>query len=129
MEILVGALAAWGLLMLIWTVAGFLLLPLGRTRDSSLTVVLRCRGDALWLERQLRGLMWLRDSGILWWNILILNVDMSQEALDRAGRLVRGQSQVRLMDLEELKEWMEAKHEFDGTGDHTGNHCSGPLSK
>lgn len=115
MEILIGALAAWGLLMLIWTVAGILLLPLGRNRDSSLTVVLRCKGEALWLERQLRGLMWLRDSGVLWWNILILNVDMSQDALDRAARLTQSQSQVRLMDLSELKEWMEAKHEGDGT--------------
>lgn len=115
MEILVGALAAWGLLMLIWTVAGILLLPLGRQQDSSLTVVLRCRGEAVWLERQLRGLMWLRDSGFLWWNILILNVDMSQDALDRASRLATSQSQVRLMNLDELKEWMEAKHEGDGT--------------
>lgn len=110
MEILVGALAAWGLLMLIWTVVGVLLLPLGRRSDSSLTVVLQCRGDALWLERQLRGLLWLRDSGLLWWNILILNLDMSQEALDRASRLAENQSQVRLMDMDELKEWMEAKH-------------------
>lgn len=111
MEILVGALAAWGLLMLIWTAAGLLLLPLGRRQDSALTVVLRCSGDAAWMERQIRGLLWLRDSGILWWNILILNIDMSEEAKDRAGRLVTQESQICLMDLDELKEWMETKHD------------------
>lgn len=111
MEILVGALAAWGLLMLIWTAAGVLLLPLGRRRDSALTVVLRCSGDAAWMERQIRGLLWLRDSGILWWNILILDMDMNDEARDRAVRLVREQSQIHLMNLDELKEWMEAKHD------------------
>lgn len=113
MEILVGALAAWGLLMVIWTVAGILLLPLGRREDSALTVVVRCSKDATWMERQIRGLLWLRDSGILWWNILILDVDMSEEARDRADRLVSHESQIHLMDLDELKEWMETKH--DGT--------------
>ena len=66
MEIVVGALAAWGLLMLIWTLAGVLLLPVSRNSDTAMTVMLRCRGNARWLERQLRGLVWLRDSGLLW---------------------------------------------------------------
>lgn len=115
MEILLGALAAWGLLMLIWTVAGILLLPLGRNPDSTLTVVIRCKGEARWLERQLRGLLWLRDSGILWWNVVILNMGMSQDALDRAARLTENQGQVRLVESCELKEWMEAKHDGEGT--------------
>lgn len=115
MEILLGALAAWGLLMLVWTVAGILLLPLGRNPDSTLTVVIRCIGEARWLERQLRGILWLRDSGILWWNVVILNMGMSQDALDRAVRLTENQGQVWLVEGCELKEWMEAKHDGEGT--------------
>lgn len=110
MEILVGALAAWGLLMLIWTIAGILLLPLGRQRDSALTVVLRCSGEAAWLERQVRGLLWLRDTGILWWNLLILDVDMSEDARQRACHLARQDSQIHLVDSDGLREWMGAKH-------------------
>lgn len=111
MEILVGALAAWGLIMLIWTLAGALLLPLGRRSDSEMTVVLRCSGEAVWMERQIRGLLWLRDSGLLWWDILVLDLDMNEEAVDRARRLELTHKQVRLMGLDDLKEWMEARNE------------------
>lgn len=111
MEILVGALAAWGLIMLVWTIVGVVLLPLGR--DMPMTVVLHCSGEASWLERCLQGVMWLRDSGLLWWNVLILDEGLDGEAQDRAQRLAREKSQVLVMNLEELKEWMEAK--YDGT--------------
>lgn len=107
MEIMIGALAAWGLLMLVWTLAGVLLLPLSRNRDSAMTVVLRCRGDARWLERQLRGLIWLRDSGFLWWDILVLDMDMETDAKERAMQLAQKQDHVVLMNMDEVKEWME----------------------
>lgn len=109
MEIILGALAAWGLLMLIWTLAGVLLLPL--RREIPLTVVVHGDGEALWMERCLHGLVWLRDSGLLWWNILILDQTLSREAQDRARRLARDHSEVRVMDLKELREWLEAKHD------------------
>lgn len=111
MEIVVGALAAWGLIMLIWTLAGVFLLPLNRR--IPLTVVLHCRGESPWMERCLQGVLWLRNSGMLWWTVLILDEGLSGEGQDRAKRLAQEQSQVLVMDLEDLKEWMEAKH--DGT--------------
>ncbi len=107
MEIMIGALAAWGLLMLVWTLAGVLLLPLSRNRDSAMTVVLRCRGDARWLERQLRGLIWLRDSGFLWWDILVLDMNMETDARERAVQLAQKQDHVVFMNMDEVKEWME----------------------
>lgn len=107
MEIIVGVLAAWGLLMLVWTLAGVLLLPLNRNPDTALTVVLQGRGDARWLERQLRGLVWLRDSGLLWWDILILDLGLEQDALLSAQRLAERLDNVVLMNLDEVKEWME----------------------
>lgn len=107
MEIIVGVLAAWGLLMLVWTLAGVLLLPLSRNPDTALTVVLQGRGDARWLERQLRGLVWLRDSGLLWWDVLILDLGLEQDALCNAQRLAERLDNVVLMNLDEVKEWME----------------------
>lgn len=107
MEIVIGALAAWGLLMLIWTLAGVLLLPLSRNKDSAITVVLRCRGDARWMERQLRGLVWLRDSGLIWWDILVLDLDMEADARQRAAQLAQKQDHVVIMNLDEVKEWIK----------------------
>lgn len=108
MEIFVGALAAWGLIMLIWTLVGLLLLPL--SRKIPLTVVLHCQGKAPWMERCLQGVLWLRNTGVLWWTVLILDEGLSGEGQDRARRLAQEQSQVLVMDLEDLKDWMEAKH-------------------
>lgn len=44
MEIVFGMLAAWGLIMLIWTLVGAVLLPLRRRGDLRLTVFLRGNG-------------------------------------------------------------------------------------
>ena len=124
MEIFVGALAAWGLLMLVWTVMGLLVLPLGRREDSDLTVVLRCSGEATWLERQVRGLTWLRDSGVLWWNIMILNAGLSAEAKDRALRLAQEHSGIEYQ--EQQKEWTV----YDGrTDDAPRDNCGGAVSE
>ena len=65
------------------------------------------QGDARWLERQLRGLVWLRDSGLLWWDILILDLGLEQDALLSAQRLAERLDNVVLMNLDEVKEWME----------------------
>jgi hypothetical protein len=108
MEIVLGALCAWGVIMLLWTLIGVLLLPLGR--ELPLTVVVRCQGDAPWLEHCLRALVWLRDSGILWWQVVILDQGLTQEGRDRAARLARDQSQVILLDPEDVKDWMESEH-------------------
>ncbi len=109
MEILLGALAAWGLIMLVWVLGGLLLLPMGR--GIRLTVVMHGTGEMPLMERCMQGLIWLRNSGLLWWNILILDEAMNQEAQDRAKRLAQDHSQVLVMNLEELKEWMETKHD------------------
>lgn len=125
MEIILGALAAWGLIMLVWTLAGVLLLPL--SREIRLTVVVHGTGDAPWLERCLEGLIWLRDSGLVRWNILILDEALTGDAQDRADRLAQDHSRVLVMDLAQLKEWMEAKH--DATRCDPWDSDSGPVSE
>lgn len=107
MEILVGALAAWGGVMLVWTLMGVALLPLTRRKDIRLTAVLRCRGDAPRLEQYLRGLMWLRDMGFLWWDVVILSDDLSPEAESRALSLTEKETNSAVIPSEDLIDWME----------------------
>ena len=64
MELLVGMLAAWGLITLIWTLAGAILLPIRRRENLRLTVVFRGKAEQTQLEHWIRGLIWLRESGI-----------------------------------------------------------------
>jgi hypothetical protein len=42
--------------------------------------------------------------------VVILDQGLSQEGRDRAARLARDQSQVILLDPEDVKDWMESEH-------------------
>lgn len=106
MEILVGALAAWGLIMLIWTIAGAILLPLRRRGDLRLTVVMEGNGSGMQLQRWLRGLLWLRETGILWWDIVIIKDELDQEAAAYAAA-AEERCQALLLSWDEWKEWVE----------------------
>lgn len=90
--------------MLLWALAGVMLLPMRYRRDLSVTVVIRGQGEALWLERQIRGFLWLRESGVLWWDVLILDVGLTENARDRARRLERMYDQVRYLPSDDGKE-------------------------
>jgi hypothetical protein len=107
MEIIFGALAAWGLIMLLWTLFGVLLLPLQKREKLRLSVVIRSEEDAPALERYVRGLEWLRDLGLVWWDILILEDALSPEAQDTARRLSEKAQSVDLVTGSELKDWLD----------------------
>lgn len=107
MDILIGALAAWGGLMLGWTLLGVVLLPLTRKKDIRLTVVLRSQGDAPRMEQYLKGLRWLRDMGLVWWEIAILADELSPEARSRALRLIEKETYSSVIFAEELLDWMD----------------------
>lgn len=103
MEIVVGALAAWGLLMLLWTLLGLCLLPLSRRKDLSLTVVVKSQAEPLMLERYIKGLLWLRDLGLIWWRIVLLT-----DTKDVGTRLLPDCfGQVEIMSPEEFSDWVE----------------------
>ena len=103
MEIVVGALAAWGLLMLLWTLVGLCLLPLSRRKDLSLTVVMKSEAEPLMLEHYIKGLLWLRDLGLVWWRIVLLT-----DQKDMGTRLLPDCfGQVEIMSREEFSDWME----------------------
>ena len=106
MELLVGTLAAWGLIMLIWTIAGVILLPLRRREDLRLTVVMEGNAPGLQLQHWLRGLLWLREMGILWWNIVIVKDELDQEA-EAYAEAAAERCQVYLLSRDEWKEWVE----------------------
>lgn len=107
MEILVGILAAWGGVMLVWTVLGLLLLPLTRRKDIRITAVLSGGEEAPWLEWYFRGLMWLRDFGPLWWDIGVLTDGLSDSARQRAEQLTENEANTAACSAEELLDWME----------------------
>lgn len=106
MELIIGTLAAWGLLMLLWTLAGVLVLPLRRKDGISLAVFVRGEESAPALERHVKALLWLRNSGLLWWHIAILTDKLNEEAQILAEHTV-DETDMSLVSTESLKDWME----------------------
>ena len=105
MELLVGILAAWGLIMLIWTAAGTLLLPLRRREHLRLTALIQGKSDWARLERWLRGLLWIRESGFLWWNIVVVTEQLDADCKEALWRYVEKHPQVTAVESRE--DWTE----------------------
>ena len=107
MELLVGMLAAWGLITLIWTLAGAVLLPIRRRDNLRLTVVFRGKVGQTQLEHWIRGLIWLRESGIIWWNIVVLTDELEDEARQYVC-VQEQQGYITGMTKEEWKDWVDS---------------------
>lgn len=82
--LVLGLLAALGLLGLCWLLLGRLLLPI----PLALTVSLTGYGDGVGLEQGVKALHWLRRTGLWRGEILILDGGMSPQGLAVARRLV-----------------------------------------
>ena len=82
--LILGLLAALGLLGLCWLVLGRLLMPIPLT----LTVSLTGYGDGDGLEQGVKALHWLRRNGLWRGNIIIHDGGMSPQGLAVARRLV-----------------------------------------
>ena len=109
MDILIGSLAAWGLITLLWVILGVVFLPVSRHDDSNITVILRGQGSASFLPLQLRGIVWLRELGFVWWDIYILCDDLDCELIERLSVYAEKHNQIYLIDHHQLIDWMEDK--------------------
>lgn len=107
MEFLIGVLAAWGGIMLLWTLLGVAMLPLTRRKDTRIFVVLQAEGDAPRLEQYLKGILWLRNAGVLWWNVAVLKDDLTEDAENRMISMTEKEHCVALIGADELTDWME----------------------
>lgn len=128
MELLVGILAAWGLIMLLWTLLGAAFLPLSRRDDTKLTVLLRASGKDHWSLHYVRGLLWLRNAGLIWWDIVVVAEDENSQLSGAMEVIMAKNSHVELIGCSDLKEWMEANYVSEcGTDVDSGDCGSSPV--
>lgn len=107
MELLIGILAAWGIVMLFWTAVGVMYMPLRRRRDLCLTVLIHGRDDESHLIQYLKGLLWLRNMGIAWWNIVVVRDDLTPEASEMVEEIARKESHVALIERDRIRNWTD----------------------
>lgn len=107
MEILVGILVAWGAVMLVWTLLGLFLMPLTRRKTIKITAVVQAVGAPRFMEQYIRGLLWLRDMGLLWWNVAVVADQLDPETVQQTQRFLEKESSAVVIAAEDLLDWME----------------------
>lgn len=96
-----------GFAWLLWMLTGALLTPVRSGRGTRITLVVRARGDAPELENLLRGALWLRDSGTVAADILLVDCGLTEEAAELVERLARRCGDLKLCKTEEFCRWMQ----------------------
>ncbi len=92
-QVLFSALAAAGLALVVWCLAGRLLLP-----AQGVVVCCRARGDAPELEQTMRSLTWLVESGLLRASLRIVDCGLTPEARARAELLAARRRYIEIVE-------------------------------
>lgn len=93
-------LAGAGLFIFGWLLLGRLLAPIGT--KGSVVAVLPASGDGEALEHDLRGLLWLRKSGMACLRVVIADCGLSAEGRELAGLLSRREEDVAFCPAAEV---------------------------
>ena len=96
-----------GFAWLLWMLSGALLTPVRSGRDTRITLVVQARGDAPELENLLRGIRWLRESGTLMADVLLVDCGLTDDARARGARAARQCEDLKLCNTEEICQWMQ----------------------
>lgn len=110
LTILTAGLAACGLLLLLWSVAEAMLLPLPR-EDAVLVAPLQ--GGAAEVERQIRGCRWMREHRGLRAQIIWIDRGLTPEGQEAAARLLRDAACEQLCAAGQAAEYLERLGAFE----------------
>lgn len=99
-EMLGVLLAGAGLFLVGWLLLGRLLAPIGV--KSPVVAVLPAFGDGEWLEHDLRGLLWLRQSGMGCLRVVIADCGLSKQGRELALLLSRREADVDVCPAEQI---------------------------
>lgn len=103
LEIVLAFVLSLSIILLIWAVRGRLLRPDIGVKNSRVTVIVPAGADSERLEREIRGLRWLRDDGILNANILIVDAGMDKETAQIANSLTLNNPSVLICRPDEIE--------------------------
>lgn len=106
-QITLCALLILGFAWLLRMLGCALLTPVRSGQDAQLTLVIRARGDAPELEQLLRGIRWLRESGTLTAEVLLVDCGLTEDALTLCERAARQCEDLKLCNTEEICQWMQ----------------------
>lgn len=103
LEIVLAFVLSLSIILLIWALKGRLLRPVIGGKHSKVTVVVTAGADAWRLEREISGLRWLREDGILKADILIVDTGMDKETAQIANSLAQNNPSVLFCRPDEIE--------------------------
>ena len=103
LHVVVCALAAAGVLLIVWCVVGHMLLPVAR----SLVSVYVLRGGDQELEKTLRAFEWLCESNLMAGTLLVVDCACEHELHELAAALCGRSSCARLCKADEVNELLK----------------------
>ena len=106
-QITLCALLILGFAWLLRMLGCALLTPVRSGRDTRITLVVWARGDAPELENLLRGIRWLRESGTLMADVLLVDCGLTDDAVMLCERAARQCEDLKLCNTEEICQWMQ----------------------
>lgn len=106
-QITLCALLILGFAWLLRMLGCALLTPVRSSRDARLTLVIRACGNAPELEQLLRGIRWLRESGTLMADVLLVDCGLTDTARALCERAARQCEDLKLCNTEEICQWMQ----------------------
>ena len=101
-EIIIAFILSLSFLLLMWTIKGFLLRPAISKSASKLTIVITADENMEDLEREVERLRWLMEDGLLFADILIVDLGMDSETAQIAKSLAQNNSSLRICRPEGL---------------------------
>ncbi|MGI5984845.1 MAG: hypothetical protein GXY01_07975 [Clostridiales bacterium] len=102
-EIVTAFVLSLSFLMLLWTIKGLLLRPVTVGKNSKVTVIITAGEKAQSLEREISGLRWLKEGGILRADVLIVDFGMDDETAEIASALSENDSSVLVCSPGEIE--------------------------
>ena len=106
-QITLCALLILGFAWLLRMLGCALLTPVRSGRDTRITLVVWARGDAPELENLLRGIRWLRESGTLMADVLLVDCCLTDDAAALCERAARRCEDLKLCNTEDICQWMQ----------------------
>ena len=115
-EVITACILSFSFLLLLWTIKGLLLRPVKVGKSSKITVLISAGESSEILEREVRGLRWLRDDGILRADIFIIDTGMDEETVKIARFLSRSNPYVEICRPDEIENLIKRGSNNGGKG-------------
>ncbi len=92
--------------LLLWILKGTVMSPVKAGKNTVQTHVLCLYGKEPGLERNMRGLLWLNDNGLLRCRIVIIGTELDQETYFIARAFAEDYSCVTFIENGEMPDWI-----------------------